>query len=74
MDQDTSGVMQDAACARQVSLVKIVFLFLKKDDIKQIKNTICASTFVEDALQDTALFLPRRYTPGIIRLASFSRR
>jgi hypothetical protein len=34
MDQVTSGVMPDAACARQAFLVKGAFLFLKKDDRK----------------------------------------
>ena len=31
MDQDTSGVMPDAACARLASLVNAAFLYLKKD-------------------------------------------
>jgi hypothetical protein len=34
MDQDTSEIMRDAACARQEYLVKAAFQFSKKDDRK----------------------------------------
>jgi hypothetical protein len=45
MDQVTSGVMPDAACARQAFLVKGAVLFLKKDERKHTKKIIILIVF-----------------------------